>query len=317
MKKLKLGVIGSGNISKYHIEALGASNFSLEAISGSLNSESAKKLFKIYNFKKYYTSSSELVFNSSKNLDALLICCNTDNIVKYIKLAGKKIKILCEKPVSNDLKELKKIQNSFTNVRVAYNRRFYDSVNFLKNNIKKENINNYFVNIELPEKILRSRNKYKRVLENSVHIFDLMNFLFNNPEMTFFTKKLNKNKNFKIFQFVSKKKNIVNLICNWNSSSNFKIEIFFSGGKYLLQPIEVLSIFKGMKIIEPSLNIPIRTYVPTKIFQTKFDKKKLKFKPGFKLQAENFYNFVKGRKNNLANLRDAYNALSIASKVIK
>ena len=107
------------------------------------------------------------------------------------------------------------------------------------------------------------------------------------------------------------------MICNWNSSSNFKIEIFFSGGKYLLQPIEVLSIFKGMKIIEPSLNIPIRTYVPTKIFQTKFDKKKLKFKPGFKLQAENFYNFVKGRKNNLANLRDAYNALSIASKVIK
>ncbi len=316
MKKLKLGVIGSGEISKYHIEAMRASNFSLEAISGSLNSETAKKLSKIYNFKKYYASSRELAINSSKNLDVLLICCNTKNIVKYVKLAGKKIKILCEKPVSYNLKELKKIQISFPNVRVAYNRRFYESVNFLKKKLKDEFLN-HVTNIELPEKILKSKKKYESILGNSVHIFDLMNYLFENPKMLNITNKLNKNKFFKNFHFISKKNNVVNLLCNWNSSSNFKIEVFFSGGKYLLKPIEVLSIFKGMNVIEPSMNVPIRTYVPTKIFQTKFEKKKLKFKPGFKLQAENFYNFAIGKKNDLANLQDAYNALKVASEVTK
>ena len=313
MKKLTIDIIGSGNISKYHIEALIKSNFELGAIAGSFRSASARKLAKKYKFKKYYELAEDLAVNCSKDANALLICCNVENSIKYIQLAGTKIKILCEKPVSTNLDLLKIVKRKYPNVRVAYNRRFYESVQFLKKKIKKENT--YIANIELPEKILNSKYKFKKVFENSVHVFDLLNYLFDNPKINYVK---NSNKNFfKNFSFISNNNNLINLTCNWNSPSNFKIEVFFHNEKYILNPIEILSIYKGMKIAEPTDSCPVRIYTPNKIFETKIKKEHTKYKPGFKAQSENFYKFIIGKSNIMPNLNDAYNAMLIAKKVVQ
>lgn len=312
--KKKIGIIGSGNISDYHIQSFKDSGFILEAIAGSYNSNSAKILCKKYNFNRYFKSPHELASKSSTFLDGLLICCTTKFISSYIKTAGTKIKILAEKPVSEEIENLRKLKKEFSNVRVAYNRRFYDSVKALKNKIFTRK--KFIANIELPEIIFKGKNRYRRVFENSVHVFDLINYIFESPKMI--EEKNNiKNKNFfKNKIFLTKHNNIVNLICNWNTSSNFKFEVFFEDEKYVLNPIEILSVYRGMKISEPTKETPIRQYLPKKINQFGLTKKKIKYKPGFKIQAENFFNFIANKKNDLANLDDAYRAMAIAKKII-
>ena len=73
------------------------------------------------------------------------------------------------------------------------------------------------------------------------------------------------------------------------------------------------------KIIEPSKKIPIKQYVPKEIFNLNISQKERNFKPGFKLQAEAFYNYVVKKKiddKRLAKLEDAILALKIAENII-
>ena len=317
MKKIKIGFIGSGKIAHYHAQAFLNSNFKIEAVSGSQDSQSAKKFAKKYNIKYFFKSSKELALNAHKFLDSILICCKTKESLNYIKMI-KRIPILCEKPISFNYTDLKKIKSK--KIFVGYNRRFYSSVNIFKKELKKSK--KFIANIEVPEKIFENSKKkleLMNVFENSVHMFDLINYIFDKP-------KLVKNVNFKqlpklrSLQFITKNKNLINLLCNWNSSSNFKIEAFSNNKKILLLPIEKVKIFKGMQIAKPTKNIPFRQYNPKEIYSFALNKKEKQFKPGFKLQAEEFYKHVAKKKiydMKLAKLDDAIRALKIADEATK
>ena len=317
MRKIKIGFIGTGKIANYHAKAFLKSNFKIEAVAASQNSKRAKMFANKYNAKYFFRSSKELAQNAHKFLDCILICCKTEKSLSYIKLI-RKIPILCEKPVSLNYKDIEKTKNK--KVFVGYNRRFYNSVSIFKKELKKNK--KFIVNVELPEKIFNSSQKkirFSNVFENSVHMFDLINYIFDEP-------KLIKNSNLKnlpqlrSLQFMTKKKNFINLLCNWNSSSNFKIEAFSDNKRFLLQPIEKIKIFQGINIINPTKKTPFRQYKPKTIYVSNFKKKEKQFKPGFKDQAEEFYKIVVKNKIHgmkFAKLDDAIKALKIAKEATK
>ena len=84
-----------------------------------------------------------------------------------------------------------------------------------------------------------------------------------------------------------------------------------------MKPIEVTSLFKGMEVNEPTLEMPIRLYTPK--LQNKIIESPMHgHKPGFLGQAQDFMNVCLGRKNCTgADIMDAYSALKLAQSLVK
>ena len=83
-----------------------------------------------------------------------------------------------------------------------------------------------------------------------------------------------------------------------------------------MRPLEVTSVYGGMEIIEPSTDMPIRTYSP-KLKEKIIDMPKNGHKPGFFGQAKDFMNFCMGRDDCVgADIEDAYLALKLAQSLV-
>lgn len=105
-----------------------------------------KRYFK--NIKKYFKSHKvfdwKLIKNTNIKIDSAIICNPSSYHVKTaIEFAKKKIHCLIEKPLSLNLKDIKKLQDlskkNKLNIQVGYNLRFMKGAKYLKNEINKQN----------------------------------------------------------------------------------------------------------------------------------------------------------------------------------
>ena len=316
-----LAILGCGNIARFHVPAMKSSGFNISAISGRPGTQEY-----LNKFAKEFSLDNTVIFINpidllkSNDWDALLISCPTDLMLGYLQLALKKNKpILVEKPVSyqpNDLKKFLKCQN----VKVAYNRRFYKTVEYAKNFLL--NNKSSIIKVTIPEssnEINDSKHFPKRLpiksYENSVHMVDLMRHLFG--EITWsHHESIKSDNNFKALIGIGKSENgnIVLLDSCFNSSDNFSIQLINESKRLELRPIETAYFFDGMKTVEPTKDIPIRTYTPTlknKIIETDPDNIKL----GFRAQSEDFKNFCDGKHSIAATIYDSYKALKLLDEL--
>ena len=308
---VKIAIIGCGKIAKFHIPALQKSGFSIVAISGRINSyNKLLKFSKINNISnsKIFSRSDELIH--SKIWDSLLICCPTKNSLKYLKIANRyKKPILIEKPVDYESKKLLPFLKS-QNIKVGFNRRFYKSAKFAKKFYKSNSIS--LIKVSIPEKNNKFSNSKKfplSIYENSIHMFDLLNYIsdgysFNYCKSFFYKKKL------KTIISTGNTKNgsLVQLDICFNSSDNFSIDIIADKKRIKLSPIEVARYYNGMKIIDPTKNIPIRRYDPI-IRREVVSTNKYNLKPGFYEQAKDFYNFCENKPSEGSSIKDVYNSI--------
>jgi myo-inositol 2-dehydrogenase/D-chiro-inositol 1-dehydrogenase len=134
MKKLKLGVIGTGRIGKVHIATLVQSVPQADVIAvADVNQESAKELALKYGIKTVCASYKDIIKNPE--VEAIVICSPTDTHAQYIVEAAQAGKhIFCEKPVDLSLDVIKKaideVKKAGVKLMVGFNRRF--DPNFLK-----------------------------------------------------------------------------------------------------------------------------------------------------------------------------------------
>jgi myo-inositol 2-dehydrogenase / D-chiro-inositol 1-dehydrogenase len=134
MKKLKLGVIGTGRIGKVHIASLVQNVPQADVIAiADVNMESAKELAQKYGIKTISGSYKDIIQNPE--VEAVVICSPTDTHAQYIietARAGKHI--FCEKPVDLSLEVIKnalsEVKKAGVKLMVGFNRRF--DPNFLK-----------------------------------------------------------------------------------------------------------------------------------------------------------------------------------------
>ena len=128
MKKLKLGVIGTGRIGKVHIATLVQSVPQAEIVAiADVNITGAQEVAKSFGIGIVYSNYQDVI--NHPDVEAVVICSPTDTHAQYIvEIARAGKHIFCEKPV--DL-SLEVIQNALAEVTkagvklmVGFNRRF-------------------------------------------------------------------------------------------------------------------------------------------------------------------------------------------------
>jgi predicted dehydrogenase len=317
----KVGFIGAGSIARHHISAAQAVGFIPTSICGRNFSVKANKLSSEFEGLDYYPNLDSFL---ESDFDCVCILLNTDvSLEIYKKVISKRnIPVLIEKPVTQSSDALNdNLDLDRNNTIVGYNRRFYSSVIQLQTYLQEnQNIQSHWNIPEISwQKEPTNSEKKHFLLENSVHILDLFLYLLGMPvESEFYN--LNSEGFLKYSSSVHRfnDDNIATLTVNFGTPDNTSAAFYSPGNYYLLKPIEIIS--KYSKIItEPaSANFPYKKYMPKEETEWEISQNDLNFKPGFYSQYIEFMNICKGspRKDG-ASLRDAYNVLKFAEKIIR
>ena len=102
------------------------------------------------------------------------------------------------------------------------------------------------------------------------------------------------------------------MLINFSNSDNFTIEIYSGSERYLLRPLEILTIYKSLAKKQKGIN---NIYEPV-INKTLKENLKSKYKPGFNKQAYDFLKFVKNNKISEENsLEFAKNVIHLSEKI--
>lgn len=134
MKKLKLGIIGSGRIGKVHTATIVQNVPQAVVVAiADINLDSATELAKKFGVTSVFSNYMDVI--NHPEVEAVVICSPTDTHARYVVDAAKAGKhIFCEKPVDLTLDAIKGAVNAATKagvkLMVGFNRRF--DPNFLK-----------------------------------------------------------------------------------------------------------------------------------------------------------------------------------------
>ena len=309
---MKIGYIGSGPISNFHIPALEKNGLTISAIGTTKDSKRCLEIARKFNLEnKYCKGGWEEV--SDKDLDAYIICVEINETFKILEhILSKNKPILVEKPVNYTLSPMERILNhsNVDNIFVGYNRRFYETTNQLKTYCEISKGGTITVNI--PDSVLGIKN----IIGNACHMIDLTRYLIG--EFKILNKIVQPNlENTDIEYFSALCRNDKwTILFNAHSliPSNFSISVNSGKNVFEMKPIEKLSVYEGMNIIEPTPEEPLRKYVP-KLKFSKFEDSSLK--PGFDNMYKNFKLFVEKKKSNNCSFEDAYKTLKYCWKFIE
>lgn len=136
MSKIKVGIIGTGNISAFHIEGYKALPEQCEVVAVcDIDEEKVKAYAKKHGVEKYYTDYNEMM--SKEDLDAVSVC--TWNAAhKGAAIAAMKggANVICEKPMAmneEEAAEMKKVSEETGKLlMIAFVRRFGNDADILK-----------------------------------------------------------------------------------------------------------------------------------------------------------------------------------------
>ena len=311
MNNIKLGFIGSGPISNFHIPALKKVGFKV-------NLFYSRNYNKAYNFSKINKivlpeKSFTDFINKSQVLDAFVLSIKTDVTAKYLeKLCKLNKPIFVEKPGSLNSKDLKKIKKK-TNSKIyfLYNRRFYYSILEGKKFINSSK--KCFVSVKIPDTVKTTH----QFVTNGCHVIDLLFFYFNELRVVN-SYKLKNNIGY-YFLLKSKKNDMISCLLNWGSPQNFEINICNEKNERLeIKPLEMSFFFNKMKELDPSKEYPIRSYVPQLIKKTSAVYRGMKWKPGFVEQYKAVKKIIQKKKDNiLCDLDGAIKVLNLIEMIIK
>ena len=314
MKKNKIILVGTSPIVEYHVKALKKANFEIIAVASSNTNSASHKIFAKKNIiKKSYSNWKEMM--NKEKYDGIVIATRTESTIEILEYAIKQnIPILVEKPISFNSKDIKKIiSKSHKMIMVGYNRRFYKTINSVKNLISEEE------NPILASMITPELSNMKDFFNNTSHSLDILRYIFGEIKLTYVKKLIinNVQKGF-VATFSDNKKDIIQFIANWDASDNFSLSVFQNTKKIQLKPYEELSIYNGIDIIQPTDINPIRQYVPKLVEKINLEPVDKYIKPGFYQQSCTFLELIKNKnKSNVsATLIDAYKNIEMCEKLV-
>ena len=275
MSKIKIGIIGAGNIAEEHLKVLKSINdFSVFGIV-SRTQKKAKKLGKKFGINFFFNNIDQMM--KSSQLDGVLILVSANNLFKVAKkVIPYQVPFFLEKPPGLSSSETKILYNltrkHITKNMIGLNRRFY-SVFHQGIKIIKKHGKLLGILIEGHERFWLVKQRAKKFLlkkwifANSIHTIDLLPFFGGKVKSISRFKKSYKEK--KGDQFCSiiefKSGTLGTYISNWYSPEGWSVKLF--GEKVIVEfkPLEVASWIDSK-------------FKRRKITPSKYDQK---FKPGF------------------------------------
>jgi predicted dehydrogenase len=315
---IQLGIIGAGKIVPFHIDALLAAGFSINGICSTPGSLNSRRIAEKYKIPNVYDHIPNLI---NSKIGAILIAVPKEillPVLSHALMSDKKI--LIEKPLFMGSEKYKLPSHAVDRVMVAYNRRYYKTVQAFKSRVKTSKSGTFLFRI--PELSFNPQPTKTEILEtlkgNTVHYFDLINFIFESHSPRYrIIERSNSLKNLRrnIFFEYDNYDGIVDI--TFGVPGNYRLDFMNHGLCSSLSPIELFTEFDGMTVAEPTNYLPIRTYSPT---NSKTDYRAIvedsKYKPGFLAQSLDFFNFVtNGHSETSASIIDAASSAKIADTI--
>ena len=319
MSNKKIAIIGCGNIAGFHVPALRAAGLDCVHCASRLNSESIDQFAKDHAINNVWADPKKLAA-AHDEWDGVVISAAVAPTLELMEIAASSGKpVLVEKPVAASSDRLAAYSStSPSNIIVAYNRRHYSTVQVARRFVSDRKM--VRATMTLPENVSTDfETPYFLVHENSVHGFDMLNFIFGGLTIEHVSTASSDNPYFGRHAILkSRDGHIVNLAMNWKAPANFTLTLDDAEERLDLFPFEKFQLYKGMKVIEPSDEYPVRQYVPNQVSSgTVFDGMPSDIKPGFLGQSREFADLIEGKAPSIgANLTDAYNAQVMAEKFV-
>ena len=282
-------LIGAGSIAPFHIAALRAAGFNVGHLAASRGSQRAVQLARESDIPNVWSDPYELI--ESNSWDAIVIAASTEVIPELLGAVIRTGKpCLVEKPVAFDPELIRRFAGNDSKVRVAYNRRLYETASEAK---QFATAGTCMFRMELPDGIRPETFEFaglRSVRENSVHGLDLLAFVVGRYRVERVLAL--KEPRGRVAVVTSEHGHVGTIVLNWNCPANFSLVLDRSPRRFELKPFELGSTYEGMEVIEPSDDLPVRRYVPKLVHQVSSFPGPDGVKPGFLEQAQSLMSAV-------------------------
>ena len=316
----RLAIIGTTDIAVAHLNASRAAGFDVVHIAGSPQSATAPKFAKTHGIGKVWDD--PMVLAADKDAwDALIIASSTESMIGLVAVAAKIGKpVLAEKPIGYTSSSLDPLLPGTKNVVVGFNRRFYASVQEAKLFIASGAP--CLLHLELPESVQvdskTGTQDVSRVTTNSTHGLDLVNYVTGGLtiESVYSVGSAGDNRG-RVLIAKSRRGDLCSVSANWNAPANFSLTIDRGNERFELRPLEIGALYRGMEVVPPTVETPLRTYKPIKVTNFVPSDDNSALKPGFLGQSQALLNQIDGKHSDVAaTLQDAKIALQFAEALI-
>tara|TARA_Y100000992_G_scaffold302208_1_gene275470 strand:+ start:1464 stop:2390 length:927 start_codon:yes stop_codon:yes gene_type:complete len=308
MKKIKILLIGSGNIARQHYKAF--SEFK-EFIFVGVVARNKKKLkkFSLELNIPYFSDNIDLAHRTTSP-DLVIVATTIESTLKVcLKLLKFKSVLFVEKPLGYNFSETKVLCNKFfkykKKVFIALNRRHYTSTRIVQKDLIKENKKRTLI-VQDQSNLKNHFNKFpKKIVNNfmyanSIHLIDYFNiFCRGNLTRIRTFNSFNKKPYFVKSELLFSSGDIGIYSAIYNNESPWNISLITGKKIYIFKPLEAIS-----------SNFNLKKYK----FKFADDKN---FKPGFKLQAREVLNFFLGSKHQLPDYKQYLISCKLIKKIYK
>ncbi len=208
MKKLRIGMVGTGNIASVHLDAYKNVEQAEIVAACDINPETLKNAAEQYGIKNTYSNITDMIKN--EDLDAVDVCVWNCNHAKCaIEALNAGLHVLCEKPMAASAKEAQEMIDAAEKnnklLMIGFVLRFDDETKIAKDFID----NDYLGDIYYSKAVYlrrhgapggwftdKSRSAGGPVIDLGVHVIDLTRYLMGKPKaLSVFASTENKLKN--------------------------------------------------------------------------------------------------------------------------
>lgn len=291
-------MVGSGVIAPFHIRAIRHLGHDLVGIAATANSARAKSL-SVENEIEYFESVERLL-DLARNGEVEAVVCAVSNDVAPVvakEFAREGVPVLLEKPGGVSSQHLVRHLSGLDHmIRVAYNRRFYENVVYLKERVVQLEPHFFRMEIFEPESV-EPNFLQERLMTNGVHGLDLVTHMFGNLRVTDLGRHYSTTGLTSIDCAVTSENGIRgHILISQGTPKNTSFQVYARNSRLELAPLEKLHEYSEMKVMEPSEDWPIRRYQPllttTVDCWGQFGARSIK--PGFERQLMAFSEFALG-----------------------
>ncbi len=306
--------MGSGGIAEFHVPALRAAGFEIAAVCGTPGSERARE-FAARHEIEHVVHDTAVMLAARESWDALVIAIAIDATLDVLLEAVETgAPVLCEKPVSYQAAALLPLLGRALPVQVAYNRRFYRTIAAARDEVR--NGPPVMATLTLPESVgVDGADGMLHFFSNSVHGLDMARFVFGDVEIVAVERARDeRGQPCGVAALLrSARGDLLQFVGNWGTPANFALTIDRPGRRLELRPLEAGAVFTGMEVVEPTAEVPLRSYRPQQTERVDLDEVDARLKPGFFQQAQAFARLCRGDDPApAATLEDAHAALALA-----
>jgi predicted dehydrogenase len=320
---LRLALLGAGKIAEFHVPAARRAGFEVVAVAARPGSTTPAALAERHGIPRVFDG-AEALLAARDEWDALLISVPVPDLLSVLERsleAG--APVLVEKPVALRSRDLDSLAGRDLPVMVAYNRRFYPGVQAAREELRVGPP--ALGALTLPEGITGwagpdgDAEPLYLHFSNSVHGLDLLQFLFGPLEVVHTERLPLRDGSVPglVATLRSERGDVVQVLVNWGTPTNTAVTVDWPGRRLELRPYEHLVVYDAMQVVDPTDDVPIRTYRPQVAAQVPLTGDDVEFKPGFVGQMQAFASLCGGGDPGPgASLADAASVLRLAEGIV-